>query len=57
MSVLPHFVGCRTSLYSPVEELCDGEDFFGGACDLVDPAELLELFAGLTEDAEAGTRF
>jgi hypothetical protein len=45
------------SLYSPVEELCDGEDFFGGACDLVDPAELLELFAGLTEDAEAGTRF
>ena len=32
-------------LYSPVEELCDEENFFGGACDLVDPAELLELFA------------
>ena len=39
-------------LYAPVEQLCDEEGVFGGAGDLVDPAELLELFAGLAEDAE-----
>jgi hypothetical protein len=32
-------------LYSPVEELGDEENVFGGAGDLVDPAELLELLA------------
>jgi hypothetical protein len=32
-------------LYLPVEEFFDEEGVFGGAGDLVDPAELLELFA------------
>jgi hypothetical protein len=39
-------------LDAPVEEFGDVEGVFGGAGDLVDPAELLELFAGLAEDAE-----
>jgi hypothetical protein len=30
-------------LYSPVEDLYDEEEFFGGACDLGDPAELLSM--------------
>jgi hypothetical protein len=30
-------------LYSPVENLYDEEEFFGGACDLGDPAELLSM--------------
>ena len=38
-------------LDAPIQELGDVEDVFGGAGDLVDPAELLELFTGLAEDA------
>ena len=37
---------------APVEEFGDVEDVFGGAGDLVDPAELLELLAGFAEDSE-----
>ena len=38
-------------LDAPVEEFGDVEDVLRGAGDLVDPTELLELFAGLAEDA------
>ena len=39
-------------LDAPVKQLGDEEDVLGWAGDLVDPAELLELFAGFAEDAK-----
>src|ERR1700674_4353795 len=39
-------------LDAPVQDFCYVEFVFGGAGDLVDPAELSELLAGFAEDAE-----
>src|SRR6267154_4358602 len=39
-------------LHAPVEQLRDIEHVLRGAGDLVDPAELLQLFAGFAEHAE-----
>jgi hypothetical protein len=34
-------------LHAPVQQFCDEDDVLGWARDLVDPAKLFELFAGL----------
>src|SRR5260221_8483455 len=39
-------------LHAPVQQLGDVQQVFRGAGDLVDPAELLELLAGLAKPAE-----
>ena len=55
MSVVSSFGWVQDEfLDAPVEEFGDVEDVLRGAGDLVDPAELLELFAGFAEDAEDG---